>query len=121
VFDASSPPPYENQTTADANCLEVGSEDVSGNGDEPEIVGGFDRGSASSSEDEEMFDAVDGAELMKCQSNRVTGKDCPGTKAPKSEFCIKHTCGKTGCNKLKMKKSEVCKDCNTVVLELTSA
>jgi hypothetical protein len=59
---------------------------------------------------EDLYDAVDGDELMKCQSNRVTGRDCPGTKVPKSEFCKNHTCGKKRCYKLKSSKAEFCKE-----------
>jgi hypothetical protein len=58
--------------------------------------------------DDEMYDAVDGAAL-RCASHLVTGRECLELKRPPSEYCKKHTCGSKQCTKLKSSKAKFCK------------
>jgi hypothetical protein len=85
----------------------------SSSSDHPEYlaVSGFNADADGCGED--MYAAVDGEELTKCQSYRMTGRDCSDKKTETSEFCKKHTCGQKGCYKLKSSKTEYCKDHRT--------
>ena len=69
-------------------------------------VNGFNAGTDGFHRD--VYAAVSGEELMKCESYRATGKDCTSVKATASELCANHTCSQVGCFNLKSSKVEMC-------------